>query len=274
MLKRILTGALLTLITILGFVLRGIDVRIFDLLLIPVCVLCAFEFTSALKDKITREQKIIVIIFSITTIPVAVFFRAFLFYYVGLFMIFTMLFSAFLPQNSVEKCAYVLLALIYPTVPLSFISLINSMGSFSAFALIIFLSTSIMTDTMAYFVGVKFQGRKLCVSISPNKTVSGAIGGLIGGVIASVLTYLIFVWVGADPFKSTKTVSVICFLIASGILFSIINQIGDLFESAIKRSLNVKDMGNLLPGHGGMLDRVDGMAFNAIAVYILYSFLV
>lgn len=274
MLKRTITGGVLTLITIIGFVLRIIDVRFFDLLILPISILCTLELTKALGDKITCAQRIIAIIFSAVTLPVAVFFKTYLFYYVILYVLVALVISAFLDKNSVEKCAYLLFALLYPTLPLVFISLINSMGEFSTFALVIFITTSCMTDTLAYFVGSKIGGRKLSPVISPNKTVSGAIGGLIGGVLSSVLVYFVFDLIGANPFKNVEILTVVFFLITSGVLFSVTTQIGDLFESAIKRSLNVKDMGNLLPGHGGMLDRVDGMTFNSVAVYILYSFLI
>ncbi|WP_246147232.1 MULTISPECIES: phosphatidate cytidylyltransferase [Aneurinibacillus] len=103
------------------------------------------------------------------------------------------------------------------------------------------------TDTGAYFVG-KYRGRtKLWPSISPNKTIEGS----LGGIILTMVTMLIFSLV-------TGTFTIPHALLI-GLVISVSGQIGDLMESAIKRTLNVKDSGAILPGHGGMLDRFDSL---------------
>ena len=273
--KRFLTGALLTLITVAGFFLREIDYRIFDVIVLTVAVICSIEFNKTLKDKTSKPQKVLSIIFTFVAFLVAVFIKKSLFTVVFLYYACALVYSALVEgSNKVEKMAYFSLSLFYPTIPLIFISLINQMGSFSLFALIILLATTTATDTYAYFVGSKLKGKKLCEKISPSKTVSGAVGGLIGGTITGVLVYYIFRLLGASPFANATEFSAVVFIVISSMLSSIVTQLGDLFESSIKRSLGVKDMGNLLPGHGGMLDRVDGLMFNAIAVYLCYALLV
>ena len=103
------------------------------------------------------------------------------------------------------------------------------------------------TDIGAYFCGRLIGGPKLAPRISPNKTWSGAVGGVVWAVIASSL----LLW----AFHNEPTV------LQGGIsiLISIVSQIGDLFESKIKRQYNVKDSGSLIPGHGGVMDRFDGL---------------
>lgn len=113
------------------------------------------------------------------------------------------------------------------------------------------------TDIAAYFVGRRLGGPKLAPSISPGKTWSGAYGGLAGGVIAGVL---LVAAVGQGS------------LLKAGIIaipLSIVSQMGDLFESSIKRRHGVKDSSNLIPGHGGVMDRVDGLVVAAIALYLI-----
>jgi len=102
------------------------------------------------------------------------------------------------------------------------------------------------TDIAAYFAGRAIGGPKLAPSISPNKTWSGAIGGLTAALVAALVVarYL--------PGSS------IGWLLAVGCLLSIVSQIGDLAESAMKRRFGVKDTGRLIPGHGGVMDRLDG----------------
>ena len=273
--KRFLTGALLTLITVAGFFLREIDYKIFDVIVLTVAIISSIEFNKTLKDKTTKSQKVLSVIFTVVVFLVAVFIKNSLFTVVFLYYACALIYSALTDgSNKAEKMAYFSLSLFYPTIPLIFVSLINQMGSFSLFALIILLATTTATDTYAYFVGSKLKGRKLCEKISPNKTVSGALGGLIGGTLTGVLVYYAFKLFGASPFVNATEFSAVTFIVISSMLSSIVTQLGDLFESSIKRSLNVKDMGNLLPGHGGMLDRIDGLMFNAIAVYLCYALLV
>lgn len=113
------------------------------------------------------------------------------------------------------------------------------------------------SDTCAYFVGRAFGRRPLYAAVSPNKTIAGAIGGMLGGVIAAA-------GLGSSWLLPQIPVA---HGIALGVLGSVCGQLGDLVESLIKRTFGVKDSGALLPGHGGMLDRVDGLLFVAPVVY-------
>ncbi len=113
------------------------------------------------------------------------------------------------------------------------------------------------TDIFAYLVGRSVGGPKLWPRISPNKTRSGAIGGTVAGVLAG----LVVAFVAGLPSLLP--------LAALGLVLSIASQVGDLAESAIKRHLGVKDAGRLIPGHGGLLDRLDGFAAASLAALLV-----
>jgi phosphatidate cytidylyltransferase len=112
------------------------------------------------------------------------------------------------------------------------------------------------TDISAYFVGRAIGGPKLAPAVSPGKTWSGAIGGMAGGVLA-----------GTALAVATGTASAA--IVAAAIVLSFVSQLGDLFESGIKRQAGVKDSSRLIPGHGGVMDRVDGLAVAAMALYLM-----
>lgn len=116
-------------------------------------------------------------------------------------------------------------------------------------------------DTFAYFGGLTFGKHKLMPELSPKKSIEGALFGLVGSVLMSLIYthYLI-------PEIPKLAVGV------WAVFASFLCQTGDLFESLLKREANVKDSGRIMPGHGGVLDRLDGVYFGAPAIYLLYSF--
>lgn len=113
-------------------------------------------------------------------------------------------------------------------------------------------------DTFAYFIGRKLGKRKLYLAVSPNKSVEGALGGLLGSVIAVMLAKLTFL----------PLIGVLDGILI-GLLLGTAGQVGDLFESLLKRACKVKDSGNIIPGHGGMLDRLDSLLFAFPIVYYI-----
>lgn len=115
------------------------------------------------------------------------------------------------------------------------------------------------TDSFAYFAGRSIGGPKLWPRVSPKKTWSGSVGGLVGGVLLALGTAMLF-GVRIGPL-----------LIVVLALLSVVSQAGDLFESAIKRHFDKKDSGCIIPGHGGMMDRVDGLIFAAIGAALIGS---
>jgi phosphatidate cytidylyltransferase len=119
-----------------------------------------------------------------------------------------------------------------------------------------------LTDTFAYFAGKLFGKRKLIPLISPNKTRAGAIGGLIGTTACTVIYGALI-----NRYVYTVHISIFIFL-ALGIMLAVFSQAGDLTASAIKRNSKIKDFGNLMPGHGGALDRFDSVLFSSALTFI------
>lgn len=122
----------------------------------------------------------------------------------------------------------------------------------------LFLGATVwLTDTGAYFTGRILGGAKLSPDISPSKTWSGAIGGLVTGSL-----FALGVWLFATP--SPLGVGA-----ALGVALSIIGQLGDLSESGLKRRFRIKDSGGAIPGHGGLMDRIDSLSFAALAMFLI-----
>lgn len=136
-----------------------------------------------------------------------------------------------------------------------FFNLLINIRNISFYLLLYLISITIFTDTFAYAIGCLIGKHKMS-SISPNKSWEGAIAGLIGGVAISLIVYVNLI----NPL-SFKIIFVT-------IILSIIGQIGDLFYSKIKRENNIKDFSNIMPGHGGILDRIDSLSF-VIFTYVL-----
>lgn len=121
-----------------------------------------------------------------------------------------------------------------------------------------------MTDIFAYFIGSKFGKHKLCPEISPKKTVEGAIGGILGCMLAFII-YTVILNKFFDFGISYIKIALISIIVA------VFAQLGDLVASSIKRNAKIKDFGDVMPGHGGFLDRIDSILFVSP---IMYYFLV
>jgi len=158
------------------------------------------------------------------------------------------------------RVAYWLTTLFYVGVlftSLALLKRLNLQGDWVVLA----MTTSWFADTGAYFTGRALGGPKIYPAVSPKKTVSGAAGGLLASAGAGVLAKLWYM-----PQLGWLDVALLC--IPGGIL----GQVGDFAESMLKRSFGVKDSGTILPGHGGVLDRVDALMFVSAYFYVYATF--
>ncbi len=181
------------------------------------------------------------------------------------------LYVLFNPKNiekATARIGYLLLGALYtgglfamlPRLYYKGESVMNGLG---AKWLVLMLAVVWLGDTAAYFAGRALGKHKLYPAVSPKKTWEGSIGGLIGSAAGAVLfLYILGIEQMVPP----------VYAVLLGIVGGTIEQVGDLFESLIKRSFGVKDSGNLLPGHGGILDRLDGvLAASPIFFVALYA---
>jgi phosphatidate cytidylyltransferase len=152
-----------------------------------------------------------------------------------------------------------LVAVFYTAIPCSSLIWISVRDSGNKVVMWLILTVWI-TDIMAYLVGRSVGGPKLLTKISPTKTWSGLIGGCFSAVVFGY---------GASLYLNSRHPEIFILLTAS---ISIYAQIGDLIESWIKRIFEIKDSGNLIPGHGGVLDRVDGIILTAPKIAIILYF--
>lgn len=294
MLKRIITGtgifAVLigmfasrifwtTEITVLvGGVLTAGEV-LFDAVLALMAIVGTFEVVRAMDVKMLFIEKIIALIFPIIVFPIATFCGAtYAFIVIAIYDMLTVALSVFAFKNAtLESVGLTMLSVFYPTGLILPLVAVNLM-SFEALLLV--FAVSPLCDTMAYFVGSALRGKKLCPDISPNKTISGAIGGIAGGAIGGVAVYFFSNWLysagvlaGTAFTVGALWADVIIFIVA-GALFAALTELGDLAESVIKRKLGIKDMGKLFPGHGGMMDRIDGLSFVSPVAALIFCVII
>ncbi len=160
--------------------------------------------------------------------------------------------------------AITLLGFLYIPIFFSFIVLVNNKTYGNYLVWLIFISAW-LCDTTAYYVGKYFGKNKLCPKVSPKKTIEGSIGGIVGASLACTIFGIII-------FKFGVNIEIIHYVLI-GIICGIVCQFGDLVASSIKRYAGVKDYSNLIPGHGGILDRFDSILFSSVAVYYYLTFI-
>lgn len=242
---RIITAAVLAPVTILLIWLGGVSFRI---LAVAIGFAIFYEWTTLSASKQTRSGLI-------TGWVVLVVAAALLFMKMPAIQVLAIIAagSVFL----VQRANWAAGGLLYAGVPMVCLAMLRSDTTTGLIAIIYLFALVWATDIAAYFTGRTLGGPKLAPRFSPNKTWSGAIGGVVAAMIAgAMVSYFSF-----DRIK--------IFMIILAAMLSVASQMGDLGESWVKRCFGAKDSGKLLPGHGGVMDRVDGLIIAAVMLYII-----
>lgn len=172
----------------------------------------------------------------------------------------------FSKQRTTEDAMAALVIMVYPLMLFAALALVisgNVRSAGSILGMLLVFACPLVGDTMAFFVGSFLGKHKLCPHISPKKTIEGSVGGFIGGALGGLLCYYL------QPIWGMNY-QLIPMLIM-GLICGGIGQIGDLFASVLKRWADMKDYGNLFPGHGGVMDRLDSVLMCAPIVLCYIS---
>jgi len=269
MLTRCISGAVLVviaLVTILsgGYILAGV--------LLAISCVGFYELSKACKFHTKRVNALEVVcylaIFSFYAITIfapddtLVLLWAVLFF-LGVMGVYVFTF----PKYHAEQIMAAFFCVLYAPVMFSFIYRIR-MTEYGVYLVWMVFIASWISDTFAYFTGMLLGKHKLAPVLSPKKSIEGSIGGVIGSALAGALFGYLF----ATKVGQEINLIVVCAVL--GALGSVISQIGDLAASAIKRNHDIKDYGNLIPGHGGIMDRFDSVIVTAPIIYFLVYYFV
>lgn len=310
--NRILTSVSIIALLILAFFAREISVYIFDVLALLLAVTGVFEFSKMISKANLYNNKFVgmaypvlaylVLIFEIIfdmpvliSVAIQLSLIVFLFAFVFLFGLIakkqtqnemiTRKIGTSLSKFCFQKALNTLLTFFYPSVLILMLVIINHFGDFgvytgdygkqiSFFALLLVVVIPIISDTFAMLCGNLFKGKKLCPNISPNKTISGAIGGLVFAVLISCCIYVVFTTINSYMLMFSDLNIKFWHIIVLSFVASLLCQLGDLFESFVKRKAQIKDSGDFFPGHGGILDRFDSHLFCYLPVLCYLLFLI
>lgn len=289
MLKRLISGIVYIGVIVGFFFLRNVHTSLFGILIYAFSLIGTLEMIQAfskLKEgengsfapsaALTNSQKSAIMTYAVLFTPAYYTvnflypgegFRAMLVlsFILGLTLLCLLVVDK---RSTLEGVGASLLCGMYPTALLATMLLTNDLGQGATLALLLTFTISPIADTFAYLVGSLIKGKKLCPLISPNKTISGAVGGVAFGTAGCVLLYWLYTAVTGFTYVGFGNPWVMFTVI--GLVSSVMTEFGDLVESVIKRKIGVKDMGKILPGHGGILDRIDGTLFTSTFIYIVF----
>ena len=278
--KRLLTG-ICYLAVLIGFFLLKIYVHrlFFDLLVLAFTAVGTFEMLRAFGAQVHLSQKIIAGIFSSAIILTFALTDQFLPQYAvqitcavfmaGLALLFGMLVFAHEKVSLQSACA-ACGCYLYPAAFLLVLSACNHLPAYSDLAILFVFAICPVADSLAFVFGKLFGKklpRKMAPHVSPNKTLIGGFGGLLGGALGGLAIF--FAYYGIAGNLEMKWAN-IWFFLGLGVLTAAFAEFGDLVESAVKRKLEIKDMGKLLPGHGGVLDRIDSTLYASLIVCLVF----
>lgn len=273
---RTISGACFIAIIVGFFILRNyVHPSLFNVLIWFLCAVGTYEVARAVKEKSTKFTYILSLVVGALIIPVYGLIEFLLpqkgIVIANLFLGVAVLVDAIYILVKNLNASFNSIGVFYPSVFFLSMAYTNGLEEPKGFvALLLVFVVSCSADTFAYLVGmtynkiVKGKAKKLCPKLSPKKTIAGAIGGLIGGGVGACIVQLI-----VNPNLGLSLPYL--FMILIGIGGSLLTEIGDLFESGIKRSVGIKDMGKIMPGHGGVMDRFDGMCFSSAFFCVVFT---
>lgn len=257
----------------------------FDLVFCAISIIGSYEFLRAIGG-VSSPQRAFTLAFAAVVVPIHVVIQmimgAGLLAVVCAFVVYVMCLmatSVFDPlRSTVKGTISCIFCMLYCSILSSILSSINHLSQNSMAAILVLFMSTVLCDTFAFAFGSvlkRWLPWKLSPKLSPNKTIVGAIGGLVGGIVGGILAYVLISSLGGYngvvlTFSSERIAPIVTFIFV-GLATAVLAQIGDLFESAIKRECGIKDMGNLLPGHGGILDRFDSMLYCSVVVLLCFG---
>lgn len=284
--QRIITGFLIAVVyvgTVLGTILW--NPAVFDFFSVFLMLAAGLEVCNCLENKLSETIKTLFVIsviaeyviFKLLIIAAVELTDAILLIFICTILlgIIVLNYSMFSKKYATSGGAATAFALFYPTMLLFvMLSLAYLPAKYFAGSVIMLFIASSLADTMAYFVGSALKGPKFCPEISPKKTVSGAIGGLMGGIISGFVLFALgrFGFLSVNPLSPSITVDLINWC-AVGLGSAVFCEMGDLTSSYVKRVCGIKDFGHILAGHGGFMDRIDGMIVSAVYIFAYMTIL-
>lgn len=284
MLKRILVAIPIVVLVALAIFLQGWVLAIF---VVALACMCQFEIVRAMDG---NGKSVIKTVSYVFTILMALLFllsfastmdggsmgmdAMFVVMLLVLFVLACFVMVVLSKKHNIESVLNTLFTMAYPQLffvllytliiwQQSYMGMGDAYKAMLVLLLMLFLP-AMFTDTFAYFFGMAFGKKKLCPEISPKKTVVGSVAGIVGGVVAAVVIWAIF----------SRTPQILAVYMLAGGLLAAVAQFGDLSASLMKRALGVKDFGKLLPGHGGVVDRMDSILFCIPVLFVLKYFMV
>lgn len=268
MVQRVLSGIVLTVFMIAVIVFDKIFPLALNIAVAVISVMAVHELAAALG----LQNKWFLCLPSLAAAAIVPFCDEqfqFLTYCVYTLIIFSALIVCHGETTFKEVAVLYSMVVIIPCALHTLVSLRELNLSHGMFYVLIAVLAAWVADVGAYFAGTLFGRHKLCPEISPKKTVEGLVGGT---VVDMVVMLLCGVWFSAVFYQGQVGVNYIALLLI-GLFGSLISVLGDLSFSIIKRSCHIKDFGQVIPGHGGVLDRFDSVIFTAPFVYLLVMFL-
>lgn len=281
-LKKSIVAIIFVLIALFIIVfLRQINILWFDALMLLFLFIASFEIDSAFRKIGYNTIRPMFIMSLLAIYPMFLLFNmnGAILTVILSFMVGATIMT-FNHQYTYKDLAVTSFTTVYPMLFIILFAEINhNTGGF--FGIMAILSIAILSDTFAQWIGMLVKGKKLCPTISPNKTVAGAVGAYVGGMVAVLGLFLIFEYfqlfvnvqniyfsgLTSSPIKSVPI------YIVMALLGTTASQLGDLTASWLKRQFGLKDFSAIVPGHGGIMDRADSIIFTGPILYLIFLFI-